>query len=197
MNTITNKVSNCPTISWNIIKEWEFNQLKDNSNRDVKKLKKSILNNGFIAPFDCWKNDSKNYVFDGTGRHLALLQLETEGYDIPELPVLFIEAKNLKEAKKYALQKSSTHGQITQTSLADFTSDDFEIDELKDLALEEFSLEPLDYMIKSMEEPIIDEKSVIDKIIIRVYIECQDENMQEKIFNHLQELGYEPKLQNL
>lgn len=149
---IINKVTNCPTIAWNIIKTWEFNQLKDNSNRDVKKLKNSIINNGFIAPFDCWKNDKgRNYIIDGTGRNLALLQLETEGIDIPELPVLFIDAKDLKEAKKFALQRSSTHGTITQTSLADFISTDFEIIELKELASEEFALETLEYMISNLE----------------------------------------------
>ena len=149
---IINKVTNCPTIAWSIIKEWEFNQLKDNSNRDVKKLKNSIINNGFIAPFDCWKNDKgKNFIIDGTGRQLALLQLETEGVDIPELPVLFIDAKDLKEAKKFALQRSSTHGTITQTSLADFISTDFEIIELKELASEEFALETLEYMISNLE----------------------------------------------
>jgi hypothetical protein len=144
---IKNKVTNCPTISWDIIKTWEFNQLKDNSNRDITKLKNSILNNGFIAPFDCWKNGKKNFIIDGTGRNLALLQLETEGYNIPELPVLFIDAKDLKEAKKFALQRSSTHGEITQSSLADFTSVDFDIEELKELQLEELNLKEINFMV--------------------------------------------------
>ncbi|MGL5963784.1 MAG: ParB N-terminal domain-containing protein [Fusobacteriaceae bacterium] len=146
-----NKVTNCPTISWQIIKGWQFNQLKDNSNRDVSKLVNSILNNGFIAPFDCWKNpNGKNYVFDGTGRMLALLQLETEGIEIPELPVLFIKAENIKEAKKYALHRSSQHGKITQNSLADFTSSDFELDELKELQLEELELYMLDVTLDNV-----------------------------------------------
>jgi len=146
--SVINRVTNCPTISWQIIKGWEFNQLKDNSNRDVSKLANSIVMNGFIAPFDCWKNEAgKPFVLDGTGRYLALLQLETEGFDIPELPVLFIEAKDLKEAKKFALQRSSTHGKITQSSLADFTSADFDIEELKDLQLEELNLKEIDFLV--------------------------------------------------
>lgn len=147
---IKNKVTNCPTISWDIVKTWEFNQLKDNSNRDITKLKNSIIKNGFIAPFDCWKNSKKNYVIDGTGRNLALLQLETEGYNIPELPVLFIDAKDLKEAKKFALQRSSQHGKITQTSLADFTSIDFDIEELQELQVEELNIIELDYLANSI-----------------------------------------------
>ena len=64
---------------------------------------------------------------------------------------MFIDAKDLKEAKKFALQRSSTHGTITQTSLADFISTDFEIIELKELASEEFALETLEYMISNLE----------------------------------------------
>jgi site-specific DNA-methyltransferase (adenine-specific) len=145
--TIENKITNVPTIAWETIKTWEFNQLKDNSSRNVTKLKNSILKNGFIAPFDCWKSkEDKHFVIDGTGRNLAFLQLETEGYDIPALPVVFIDAKNIKEAKKFALQRSSTHGEITQSSLADFTID-FDPVELQDLALEEISLAELDLII--------------------------------------------------
>ena len=149
--SVINRVTNCPTISWQIIKGWEFNQLKDNSNRDVSKLANSIVMNGFIAPFDCWKNEAgKPFVLDGTGRYLALLQLETEGFDIPELPVLFIEAKDLKEAKKFALQRSSTHGEITQSSLADFTGGDFDIEELKDMQLGELNLYMLDVTLDNL-----------------------------------------------
>jgi len=46
---------------------------------------------------------------------------------------------------------SSQYGQITQTSLADFTSLDFEIEELKGLAKEEISLGELDFMIKNID----------------------------------------------
>ena len=151
---IINKVSNCPTIPWETIKTWEFNQLKDNSNRDISRLKNSILRNGFIAPFDCWKGGNKPFVLDGSGRYLALLQLETEGIEIPALPVLFIDANNLKQAKLYALQRSGTNGQITQASLADFTSTEFEIEELKELAMQELSLSSLDYMILNLDNEI-------------------------------------------
>jgi DNA modification methylase len=149
---IINKVTNCPTISWEMIKTWEFNQLKDNSDRDVKKLVQSIKNNGFIAPFDCWKpKEGAPYVLDGTGRNLALLQLETEGYDIPELPVIFIEAKDLKEAKKFALQRSSTHGVITQDSLTSFISD-FELEEINLLYESELNIEELNHLMQRNDE---------------------------------------------
>lgn len=154
--TIKNKVINVPTILWQIIKTWEFNQLKNNSNRDITKLKNSILKNGFIAPFDCWKSkEEKHFVIDGTGRNLALLELETEGVEIPSLPVVFIDAKDLKEAKKFALQRSSTHGEITQSSLADFTID-FEPIELHELQIKELNFTVQDIEILETKDPDID-----------------------------------------
>ncbi|MGL4363317.1 MAG: hypothetical protein ACRCSG_08660, partial [Cellulosilyticaceae bacterium] len=69
---------------------------------------------------------------------------------------------NIKEAKKYALQRSSQHGKITQNSLADFTSADFELDELKELQLEELNLYMLDMTLENitgdnlLDEPDID-----------------------------------------
>jgi ParB-like chromosome segregation protein Spo0J len=81
MKKIINKVTNCETINWKELKTYEFNTLKDQTERDVTKLKNSIVNNGFTSPFYIWADH--NYVIDGTGRQLALLELEKEGLEIP------------------------------------------------------------------------------------------------------------------
>lgn len=149
--TIINKVKNTPTIGWKEIKDFEFNQLKDNLNRDVSKLKNSIVNNGFSYPFYIWSGH--RFVIDGTGRYLALSQLEKDGYSISELPVVEIEAGTLKEAKRLVLAVSSSYGKISQSSLADFTNEDFEIEELKGLQLEELNLAELGYLIEDLNTP--------------------------------------------
>jgi len=157
MKQIQNKIVKTELIPWAELKGYEFNQLKDNSNRDISKLKNSIINQGFSFALCNWFEHK--FIIDGTGRHLALLELEKEGYEIPDLVVNQIQAENIKEAKKLALMVSSQHGQITQTSLADFTSLDFEIEELKELALEELNLGELDFMIKNIDgsgDPDID-----------------------------------------
>jgi hypothetical protein len=158
MAKILNKVKNCETIKWSELKTYEFNTLKDNNNRDVTKLKNSIINSGFTSPFYVWSDH--RYVIDGTGRHLALLELEKEGVDIPDLPFVAIEATNKKEALKLVLQVSSQHGQITQASLSDFTSVDFEIEELKELQIEELNIWALD----SLTNQLSDDYSLLDEV---------------------------------
>jgi len=156
MKQIKNKIVKTELIPWAELKGYEFNQLKDNSNRDITKLKNSIVNQGFSFALCNWFEHK--FIIDGTGRHLALLELEKEGYEIPDLVVNQIQAENIKEAKKLALMVGSQHGQITQNSLADFTSLDFEIEELKELALEELNLGELDFMIENLEPELVAEE---------------------------------------
>ncbi len=120
MKTIENKIqSELPKLSWTELKTFQFNDLKDSKNRDISKLKNSIVNEGYCFPVFVWKR----YVLDGTGRYLALKELETEGYEIPELPFIELKANNLQHAKKLALMASSRHGNITQKSFEAFTVD--------------------------------------------------------------------------
>ena len=109
---IINKVKNTKTLSWEELKKYEFNTLKESKNRDVSKLKNSIINDGFSFPFYIW--EGHRYVIDGAGRDKALLELEKEGYEIPDLPIVEIEALNKQEAKKKVLLVSSSYGETTQ-----------------------------------------------------------------------------------
>jgi hypothetical protein len=154
-NKIINKVEKFELLGWDIINQYEFNDLKQNNNRDVTKLVNSIKNDGFTDPFDVWLNPDTNqgYVFDGAGRSLAIKQLIKEGYEIENLPVLFIQAKNLKEAKKYALQRSSKHGEITQSSLENFLSDSFALDEIQELAETEINIFEIEPMLDFFNSP--------------------------------------------
>lgn len=144
---IINKVINCKTLAWEKLKKYEFNSLKDNT-RDITKLKNSIVNSGFNSPFYVWHEHK--YVIDGMGRNLALLELEQEGYIIPDMPIVEIKAETKKEALKIVLQISSQHGKITQNSLSDFISIDFELDQLKDLQIEELEIYTLDLMLDNI-----------------------------------------------
>jgi len=135
---IKNKVKNLEFWTWEKLENLNFNDLKNNKKRDIKKLKKSITERGFFSPFYVWNN----FCFDGTGRQIAIKELIKEGQEIPELPVLQIEANNLAEAKIYALQMSSQHGEITQESLYEFTVDIPEVETLiNEVNFYEFDME--------------------------------------------------------
>ena len=107
--------------------------LKRRGIKDIEKLKTSILKYGFSFPFFIWVNNGINYCFDGHGRLMALKELRKEGYSVPELPVVYVEAKDEDEAKQKLLRLNSQYGQITLESVLDFAKG-------LDLIAEELSL---------------------------------------------------------
>lgn len=121
MRTIKSRVSGLKKIPWAKLKTYEFNDLKEVENRDIEKLKRAIITDGFCFPVEVWKGH--NYVIDGRGRDEALLSLESEGYKIPSIPVVEIEAPDREAAKRLVLMRSSQHGRFTQAQLESFTSD--------------------------------------------------------------------------
>ena len=94
--------------------------LKRRGIKDIEKLKTSILKYGFSFPFFIWVNNGINYCFDGHGRLMALKELRKEGYSVPELPVVYVEAKDEDEAKQKLLRLNSQYGQMTLESVLDF-----------------------------------------------------------------------------
>jgi hypothetical protein len=146
--TIKINVINTEQLPWSELKNYEFNTLKD-KDRDVKKLKNSIVNDGFNMPFYLWADH--RYVIDGTGRQLALSELESEGYSIPDLPIVSITAETQKEAIKLVLQASSKNGIITKESLESFTSI-FELEELKQIAEQDINIDELSDLFRIPEQ---------------------------------------------
>ena len=68
------------------------------------KLKKSLISDGIPISFHVW-SDKKNKVWtiDGHHRVLALKALRDDGYNIPSLPCVIVQANNKKEAAKAVL----------------------------------------------------------------------------------------------
>ena len=96
-------------------------KLKLRDKEDVEKVKKSILKYGFSFPFFVWNNNGWNYILDGHGREVALKELEKDGYDIPPLPVVYIDAKDDIDAKVKLLRINSRFGDITSNSFGNFS----------------------------------------------------------------------------
>jgi len=105
--------------------------LKNLTKENREKLKKSILKNGFTAPIFIWQNAGDNYILDGHQRLATLLHMRQKGYDIPLLPVAYIEAENEKQAKEKLLVITSSYGEFDLEILDDWLSDiDDEIGEI-------------------------------------------------------------------
>ena len=97
--------------------------LKVISDDNLQKLKNSIVKYGFTAPAFIWKSGKKLYIVDSHSRVKALDSLFADGYVIPDIPIVYIKAKDKKEAKEKLLQITSTYGEFTQDGLADFILD--------------------------------------------------------------------------
>lgn len=172
---IKNFVKELKNIDWKDLKDWEFNNLKDSKNRDVTKLKQTILEDGFSFPFVAWEKEK--YVIDGMGRRKAIQELLEENPDIKidKLPVVFIEAKDRKDAKKKAMLISSSYGNISKNSINDFMGDDFEIKELENI---DFSIEniQMEDFFKELENNITENQEIdltaIKNTVRNDFVDC-------------------------
>lgn len=104
--------------------------LKSRTDIDFDKIKLSIIKYGFSFPLFCWKAD-KNYLLDGHGRFATLCKMQKDGYIIPPLPVVYIQAKDKKEAKQKLLRLNSQYGKMSKESVLEFAEDiDLNFDEI-------------------------------------------------------------------
>lgn len=96
--------------------------LKETSEESLESLKKSILRHGFTFPMFVWENpeDASIRIIDGHSRLLALESFKEDGYSIPQIPVVFIPAKSLDEAKEKLLVATSQYGDFSQDGVKKF-----------------------------------------------------------------------------
>lgn len=115
--------------------------LKELVEAKFKKLKASIQKNGFRFPVFTWKD----YILDGHQRIFVLNRMVEEGWKIGNIPVVEIEAKNKREARKLLLLISSRYGEIKGDGLIEFFKNSgIGFEELKnEIALPEIDLENL------------------------------------------------------
>lgn len=100
-------------------------KLKERTDIDYDKIKLSIIKFGFSFPFFVWRSESenKNYILDGHGRFGTLCKMQKDGYIIPPLPVVYIEADSKVQAKEKLLRLNSQYGHMTKESVLEFASD--------------------------------------------------------------------------
>ena len=147
----------------NIAEMTEFQGgLKNRTDIDFDKIKLSIIKYGFSFPFFIWKGEGKNYLLDGHGRFATLCKMQKDGYNVPDLPVVFVDCKDKKEAKQKLLRLNSQYGKMTKESVLEFAEDidlNFEEIALPDTVID-FSTEEEPQETEGDDEaPEVDEKS--------------------------------------
>jgi len=124
--------NNLPTIPFQRFEDLQ-GDLKTISKNSLQKLKNSIKKYGIFVPKFVWENNGYYYLIDGHQTKKALAELEKEGYEVPEIPYVKVEAKNKREAAEKLLQINSRYGKINPdtTFLEDFEIDFSFLDEIE------------------------------------------------------------------
>jgi len=130
--TITIACQGATTIELDEMTELQ-GSLKDLNEDGYIKLRDSILKYGFSFPVIFWQDpaDGVKWIIDAHQRKRALTQMrDEEGYTIPPLPAVPIQATSRVQAKEKLLMLNSRYGKITREGFDEFIDEvGFEVNE--------------------------------------------------------------------
>ena len=104
-----------PTVPFRSLKPFQHDS-KELTNENCEKLKSRILSVGFCSPVCVWKNGETLNILDGHQRISALSGLEADGYKIPPIPIVEIQAESEHKAQEILLSMISQYGDINKDS---------------------------------------------------------------------------------
>lgn len=114
--------------------------LKKITKQNLEKLKNRIKKS-FDVPFFIWQRpDGVRKILDGHSRRKALIELKSEGWEIPELPYDLIEAENEKDARQKLLGITSQYGEFEIEELSEWMKE-FDDEIINTLSLSEEKIE--------------------------------------------------------
>lgn len=106
--------------------------LKVLNDENYQKLRYQILTYGFSEPVAAWENDNKKFIISGHQRIATLKRMVDEGYQVPFIPYVMVQAENEHEAKMKVLSMASQYGVVSSDGLKIFMEDmDIEIADLE------------------------------------------------------------------
>lgn len=94
--------------------------LKTIDAESLSKLCKEIDDKGFNDPVAIWSDGKTNWILNGHQRLAALKKMESEGYTVPPIPICWVHAKNIQEARQKVLSLASQYGEVTHEGLRKF-----------------------------------------------------------------------------
>ena len=118
--------------------------LKKLSDENFERLKALLIDLKFSFVVHVWKNGGKLYILDGHQRVAALERMKGEGFEIPKIPTISVEAESFEQAKKKVLAGTSQFGTMTNQGLIDFTNDaGLSLDDLESFSFPEIDIPAL------------------------------------------------------
>jgi len=116
--------------------------LKTRTDKDIQHIRKSMLTHGFSFPMYVWRHvEDDNVVYDiidGHGRLEAVHEFAKQGYTIPPVPVVFIEATDINDAMERLLQVNTLSSRYTETGIQELVLD------LHDINLAHYAIPDID-----------------------------------------------------
>jgi hypothetical protein len=95
--------------------------LKELTRENYQKFKKKLLKDGICRPAVLWKNEKNELcVLDGTQMVRTLEAMENEGFKVPLMPSVLINASDEKAAREILLSLISQYGTVTTQGLVEF-----------------------------------------------------------------------------
>jgi hypothetical protein len=162
-------------------------RLKDRTDEEIEQICRSVIKHGWAFPEFIWENEGHNYCLDGHGRQEAIPRLIEKGYEIPDIPIVYIEARNRADAKELLLKCLSQFGTVTKTGLTEFI--DFDVSYL------DFKIPNIDFGDIKMgggddDTANLDESDFNYKEQFGVIVICDNETQQETVYTKLAGEGY-------
>lgn len=85
------------------------------------KLKEAIESDGFaFSPHVFVDGEGKLWILDGHQRYTALSRMQAEGYHIPTIPCVEVEAESLEHARRLVMTAASQYGTFQLKKVVDF-----------------------------------------------------------------------------
>jgi len=199
---ITKKLKDLPTIN-SLELEPLQGEYKDLGKAEFKKLKAAILDS-FKYPIFVWHDEIEeiNYIIDGHQRHRVIMDTWPGGVNVP---VVYIDAGDINEAKLNLLQVDSDFGKRSQEGFDAFIAT---IEEVHEGRTREFieSFTSYDTMLHDdsnytdQDEKQSDQKEEKKKELPKIFaieVACENEKEQEILFDRLCDEGYTCKVLTL
>ena len=130
-------LEDCKRIDWREIYDFQGGFKKKIGKKQLEKLKSSLIKHGFFVPKFVWFDGDKAKLIDGHQTRKALESLYDEGYEIPGIPCVEIQAENRKDAAEKLMLINSRYAIIDPDGAEDWLKDidisPIEFDEIVEL----------------------------------------------------------------
>ena len=166
-------------------------ELKNLTEVDYNRLRRSIIAKGVISPFLVWESPEGIFILDGHQRARVIgemIQRQEVKEDIKVICV-FLKADGVKEAKELLLFIASQYGEATQESVTDYIVE-FKLDES---IRNEIKFNNVDFTLEIEESEKNNVNLETDKKF-DLLVTCKNDKEREQRFKKLKDLGFEVRV---